>query len=73
MQIAAQKAADAKTRVLEGTWQPVIPVLIEFPNRERAESWYASDAYGSIKSLRTAASECQAVLLESAPNDLVSD
>lgn len=39
--------------VLEGPWTGDV-VLIEFPDRAHAESWYRSAAYEEIKPLRTA-------------------
>lgn len=38
--------------VMEGT-NPGALIVIEFPDRERAEQWYASDAYQEILPLRT--------------------
>ena len=38
--------------VMEGDWQPVIPVIIEFPSLDAAQRWYASDDYAPLKALR---------------------
>jgi uncharacterized protein (DUF1330 family) len=39
--------------VLEGTSQGDRHVVIEFPDRQSAENWYASDAYQAIVRHRT--------------------
>jgi len=39
-------------RVVEGRWEGDL-VIIEFPDRRRAEDWYASAAYRRILPLRT--------------------
>lgn len=39
-------------RVVEGSYQPSFPVLIEFPSMEAAQRWYDSDEYRELKSLR---------------------
>lgn len=58
---------------VEGKWRPVNPVLIAFPNLERAYQWYNSDEYAPLKELRQAATRGDAVLLESPPNEFVAD
>lgn len=50
--------------VLEGSWSPVLPVVIEFPGRERARAWYDSDDYGPLKRLRLEATASNGVLIE---------
>ena len=42
----------ARASMLEGD-DPGTMVVIEFPDRPRAEDWYASDAYQDILPLRT--------------------
>lgn len=41
------------TSILEGTSKDDRHVVIEFPNRETAQSWYNSDAYQAIICYRT--------------------
>ena len=53
-------------RIKEGDWAPTFPVLIEFPDLEAAESWYASEDYQEILPLRLSATEGQVVFLASA-------
>lgn len=59
--------------VIEGEWQPAFPVLIEFPNLSLARNWYYSEEYKELKALRLAGSRCDAVLMESGPNDFIED
>jgi len=49
--------------VTEGTWQPVFPVLIEFPSMERAREWYYSEEYKDLKKLRLEATVSNGVFL----------
>lgn len=49
--------------LMEGTWRPTFPVMIEFPDLARAHEWYASDAYRELKTLRQSAVRSNAVFL----------
>lgn len=51
------------TEVLEGRWQPVFPVMIEFPSPDQARRWYHSPEYAHLKALRLAATRGNAVIL----------
>ncbi|HEX8747218.1 MAG TPA: DUF1330 domain-containing protein [Pyrinomonadaceae bacterium] len=53
-----------KSDVVEGEWQPVSPVLIEFPGLERAHRWYDSEEYRELKILRLEATKGNAVFIE---------
>ena len=53
-----------KMDVVEGDWQPVFPVIIEFPSLEQAHRWYASDEYREFKALRLSAVRSNAVFIE---------
>ena len=53
-----------RSDVVEGQWQPVFPVLIEFPSLERAHDWYESEEYRDLKALRLAATRGNAVFIE---------
>lgn len=53
-----------RSDVVEGEWQPVFPVLIEFPSLEQAHRWYDSDEYRELKALRLAATKGNAVFIE---------
>ena len=50
--------------VVEGQWQPVFPVLIEFPSLEQAHRWYDAEEYRDLKALRLAATRGNAVFIE---------
>jgi uncharacterized protein (DUF1330 family) len=50
--------------VVEGQWQPVFPVLIEFPSLEVAHRWYDAEEYRELKALRLAATKGNAVFIE---------
>ncbi len=53
-----------RTDVVEGDWVPVFPVLIEFPDLDRAQRWYHSEEYRAPKALRLAAARGNAVFIE---------
>ena len=50
--------------VVEGSWKIGTPVLIEFPSRAAAQTWYGSDAYRPLLSLRSEATDCAALLID---------
>jgi uncharacterized protein (DUF1330 family) len=52
-----------EVEVLEGSW-PGHLIVIEFPDRQRARTWYESAAYQEILPLRTNNSEGDVVLAE---------
>ena len=52
--------------VLEGDWQPKRLVIIEFPDRARAEAWANSAEYAPAKRLRQRASRSNIVVVEGA-------
>ena len=41
-----------ETETLEGTWQPKRIVVLEFPTKEAAKDWWASNEYAPAKALR---------------------
>ncbi len=49
--------------VVEGTYQPVRPVMLEFPSMEQARRWYDSEEYRELKQLRLAATVSNGVFL----------
>jgi uncharacterized protein (DUF1330 family) len=53
--------------VLEGD-EPGAFVLIEFPDRARAEAWYGSAAYQAILPLRTRHADSAAFLVDAVPD-----
>jgi uncharacterized protein (DUF1330 family) len=52
-----------KLEVLEGNW-PGNVVMIEFPDRERARAWYASEGYQQILPLRTQNARGNVILVD---------
>jgi uncharacterized protein (DUF1330 family) len=53
-----------KFDVVEGSWRPVFPVVIQFPSLQKAHEWYDSAEYRELKSQRLTASKCNAVFME---------
>jgi uncharacterized protein (DUF1330 family) len=49
---------------IEGEWEPVRMVVMEFPDADAARGWYASDAYAELRELRQSASDTEIVLVE---------
>jgi uncharacterized protein (DUF1330 family) len=60
-------ARGGQLTVLEGNWPHPRLVIIEFPTREAAESWYRSDAYQKIISLRLSSTSGDLVLVDGQP------
>jgi uncharacterized protein (DUF1330 family) len=57
--------------VVEGSWRPTFPVLLEFPSLADAHRWYDSVEYRELKALRLGATTGNAVFLESPPDEFV--
>lgn len=53
-----------RVELVEGTWQPTFPVMIEFPTLEQAHRWYHSEEYRSLKALRLSAGRFNAIFME---------
>ncbi len=49
---------------LEGTWNPVRLVVVEFLNSTKAKEWWASDIYLPAKSVRQETTETNMILVE---------
>lgn len=58
--------AQGPVAVLEGAW-PGAVVLMEFPSREAAVTWYASPEYQAILPLRTRNSIADLILIDELP------
>jgi uncharacterized protein (DUF1330 family) len=54
-------------QVLEGSYQPVFPVMIEFPGIADARCWYDSEEYRELKALRLSAAVSNAFFMEGTP------
>jgi uncharacterized protein (DUF1330 family) len=49
---------------LEGDWDPVRLVIMEFPDADAARAWYESDDYAPLRELRQSASDTDIVVVE---------
>lgn len=59
--------------VVEGTWQPVTPVLTRFPDLQQAYKWYNSEEYRELKALRLAGSKGHAVFMETEASEFIEE
>ena len=50
--------------VLEGGWNPLRLVIIEFPDMDAARAWHESDDYAPLRELREAASTTDIVVVD---------
>jgi uncharacterized protein (DUF1330 family) len=50
--------------VLEGDWSPSRLVVLEFPDLDTAQRWYASETYHAAKQLREGAAHLNMVAVE---------
>jgi uncharacterized protein (DUF1330 family) len=57
-------ARGGKLTVLEGEWKHPRTVIIEFPARESAESWYKSAEYQKVIDLRLKSTSGSLVILD---------
>jgi len=57
-------ARGGSQELLEGDWDPLRIVIIEFPDMDAARAWYHSDAYAPLRELRRSASVTNIVLVE---------
>jgi len=48
---------------VEGSYQPLFPVLIQFPTTDKARRWYDSEEYRDLKHLRWAANVSNGVFM----------
>jgi uncharacterized protein (DUF1330 family) len=49
---------------VEGDWQPVRLVILEFPSLDQVRQWYNSEEYRDLKALRLAATHSNGVIVE---------
>jgi len=61
-------AHGGRVEVVEGTW-PGHLIVIEFPDRARADAWYHSVAYQEIVALRTDNSRSDVIIAEGVGSD----
>jgi uncharacterized protein (DUF1330 family) len=57
-------ARGGATTLLEGSWRPERLVILEFPDAERARTWWGSPEYAPAKALRQSCASTDMVLLE---------
>ena len=50
-------------QVAEGSYQPIFPVMIEFPSMTEAKNWYDSSEYRDLKDLRLKATVSNAFFM----------
>lgn len=53
-----------KLAVIEGTWNPEVMIVVEFPSFEKARSWYSSEAYAEAMQVKSTAMERNMILVE---------
>jgi uncharacterized protein (DUF1330 family) len=53
--------------VREGEWTPSRLVILEFPDPERAQAWWASPEYAPAKAVRQSCADTQLVITEGLP------
>lgn len=56
-------AAEAR----EGEWGVERVVVVEFPDMERLDAWYASDEYQRLKAIREATASTDMIVVEGLP------
>ena len=53
-----------QTETLEGNWNPERIVVLEFPTKELAKQWWASEEYAPAKAIRQGAASTKMLLVE---------
>jgi uncharacterized protein (DUF1330 family) len=51
-------------QVLEGSWDPLLLVVIQFDDAAAARGWYESEDYAPLRALRQRASDTDIILVE---------
>ena len=54
----------AKTESLEGDWNPIRIVVLEFPTVEKAKEWWASPEYTPAKEIRHRTASTKMIVVE---------
>ncbi len=54
----------AKTECLEGEWNPLRIVVLEFPFLEKAREWWASPEYTKAKIIRQKAAKTKMIVVQ---------
>lgn len=61
--IGIEDAVDA----VEGSWPFNRTVILEFPNKQLAQAWYASDEYQAVVGIRHGSAESNVVIVSGIP------
>jgi uncharacterized protein (DUF1330 family) len=56
-----------EVQVLEGSWNPNMIVIVEFPNLEQARAWYRSPEYAFALEVRVTALSRNLILVDGVP------
>lgn len=54
----------AAAESLEGDWKPGRIVVLEFPSKEKAHEWWASEIYAPAKAIRQSAATTKMLVIE---------
>ena len=57
-------ARGGRHEVLEGSYEPLRVVIIEFPDLDAARGWYESEEYAPLRELRQSASDTDILVVE---------
>jgi len=57
-------ARGGRHEILEGDYEPVRVVIMEFPDLDAARGWYESDDYAPLRELRRSASTTDIYMVE---------
>ena len=57
-------ARGGRHEILEGDYEPVRVVIMEFPDLDAARGWYESDDYAPLRELRRSASKTDIFMVE---------
>ncbi len=60
-------ARGGRMQVLEGAWQPVRAVIVEFPSFEAASAFYDSETYRQARAARQGHAEYDMLVVEGLP------
>jgi uncharacterized protein (DUF1330 family) len=56
--------AGAPSERLEGDWQPMVNIIVEFPNMETLREWYNSDVYRELIPIRQGAADVDITIVD---------
>lgn len=54
----------APVETLEGSWAPGRLVILEFPDKATAKTWWESEEYATAKAIRQRTAETEMILVE---------